>query len=173
MTCELPEVYRVRRPLHDDWRIPWLPAWVPQPWASIPRKWTGRCFPMPPRQIAGNAPLRWMTIQRGYPLAPGVEIEMLGGHRCSSNCTQGVPVLVLTPDPVPPIGCWTMQSVYSTWLDRWIPCFFAFTIRVPLIERFGFAPRRFHCNGPLKPDVTLGDWFWWFELSVTCPRIVP
>ncbi len=165
MTCELPEVYRVRRPLHDDWRIPWLPAWVPQPWALIPRKWTGRCFPMPPKQIAGNAPLRWMTIQRDYPLAPCVEVEMLGGHRCTSNCTQGVPVLVLSPDPVPPLGCWTVQSVYSTWLGCWIPCYFSICLRL-----FG---RRLHFNGPLKPDVTLGDWFWWFEFSLTLTKIVP
>jgi hypothetical protein len=36
-----------------------------------------------------------------------------------------------------------------------------------------FAPRRLHFNGPLKPDVTLGDWFWWFELSLTWTRIAP
>lgn len=157
MSCELPEVYRVRRPLHDDW--PW-------PFSLIPRKWTGRCFPMPPKQLAGNAPLRWMPIQQGYPLVPNVPCQMLNGHTCHTSCTAGsVPVLLLSPDPVPPLGCWSVQAVYSTWLSCWIPCYVAASFKL-----FG---QRVHFNGFLKPDVTPGDWFWWFECSLTWTKIVP
>ena len=143
-----PEAYK-KRPLHDDWTIPWLPTWM-QPWGRIPRRWTGLCLVMPPKQIAGNAPQRWISIQPGYPLAPGLTID------------EG---RVWGPDPVPPAGCWTVQAFYSVRLKRWVPCYFAMSVMV--------LGRRLHFNGPLKPDVTKGDFFWWAEISLSWVKPKP
>lgn len=138
----LPKVYAVDRPLHDDW------SW---PLSLIPRAWTGRSYPMPPVQLAGTAPaLLQKPRQIGYPIAAGY----------FWNATDVKPSTVCCPDPVPPIGCWTLQGVWCSWFGGfWLPCYFAFSVMV-----FG---RRLHFNGPLKPDLTLGDWYWWWEGSCT------
>lgn len=110
---------------------------------------------MPPKQVKGTAPAMLKKIRQvGYPIAPGYFTE----------ATNAVPSCVLCPDPVPPLGCWTLQAVWVDWLGGfWLPCYLAFSFKV-----FG---RRLHFNGPLKPDVTLGDWYWWYEFSLTWTKI--
>lgn len=135
-----PEVYKTTRPLHDDW--PW-------PFSLIPRRWTGLCLMMPPLKVAGNAEARWIPVQDGYPLAPDAQTRTReDGQR-----------EVWGMDPVHPAGQWSVQSFYSARLKRRLPCYYSFSKMV-----FG---RRLHFNGPLKPDVTKGDWCWWLECSLT------
>jgi len=135
----MPKVYKVDRPLHDDW--PW-------PFSKIPRRLTGYCFPMPPHKIAGNAESEWIARQDGYPLAPDAELNV--------NKSQ-----VKSMHPVHAVGYWSIQSVYV--FGRRIPCYISASTTL-----FG---RRLHVNGGIKPDVTWGDWFWWFEMSVTWTKV--
>lgn len=141
----LPEVYATVKPSHDDWLIKGIPRWL-QPWSYIPRSWTGLGLPMPPVQLAGTAPNRKIEVQENYPIwsVPEPDEETNKWY-------------VWGPDPVPPIGCWTLQGVRLGCLT--IPCYFALSILL-----FG---RRLHFNGFCKPDVTKGDWYWWFEMSIT------
>lgn len=132
-----PEVYKTNRPLHDDW--PW-------PFSLIPRRWTGLELMMPPHKVMGNASPRWIPIQEGYPLAPDALLNE-------------AKTLVWGMDPVHPMGEWSVQSFYSHRLGRRIPCYYSFSKM--------FFGRRLHFNGPVKPDVTHGDWFWWVEMSLT------
>lgn len=134
----LPEVYRTKRPLHDDW--PW-------PLSLIPRRWTGLGLPMPPVELAGNVQWESQSIQLNYPFH-GAYIGQ-------------PPFTTMLPSPVPGLGKWTIQGVKLGWLT--IPCYFAFSTKV--------FSRRLHFNGPLKPDVTSGDWFWWFECSLSWTKI--
>lgn len=143
----LPEVYKTERPLHDDWLIKGIPAWL-QPWAKIPRAWTGYCFAMPPKKVWGNAEPAWVLIQKGYPLAPDARLS---------------PNAVWSMHPVHPVGQWSVQSVYLMWLGFRVPCYFSFSRML-----WG---RRLHMNGGIKPDVTRGDWFWWFEGSLTWTKL--
>ena len=144
MENELPEVYRTQRPLHDDW--PW-------PFSYIPRRWTGLCLAMPPKKVSGNQEPRWIPVQEGYPLAPDADI------RVNSDGKREI----LAMDPVPSAGQWSIQSFYSFKLKKRIPCYFAFSKML-----FG---RRLHFNGPIKPDTTQGDWFWWTECSLSWTKI--
>lgn len=139
-----PEVYRTQRPLHDDW--PW-------PFSKIPRRWTGLELAMPPLRVVGNAQPRWIEIQEGYPLAPDAIVKMgLDGKRW-----------VWGMDPVHGAGEWSVQSFYSFRLKRRIPCYYSFSKMI-----FG---RRLHFNGPIKPDVTKGDNYWWVECSLTWTKV--
>lgn len=124
----MPEVYRLRRPLHDDW---------PLGFRWIPRKWTAFRFPMPPHRVAGNANTYLIDIQPGWPLAPDA---MIANGK------------VLSMHPVHGPGQWSIQSVWA--LGQRIPCYFSGSWLV-----FG---RRLHINFGLKPDVTMGDFCWWF-----------
>ena len=143
----IPEVYKTRRPLHDDWGI-----W---PFTRIPRAWTFFGLPMPPTICAGTSSPSNIPIQRNYPLAPDAILW--------SDPNSGE-LQVMSAHPVPPPGQWHILSVYIPRLGR-IPCFIATSIR--------FGAYRLHLNLGLKPDVTLGDWIWWFpEASFTIKRIL-
>lgn len=103
---------------------------------------------MPPHRFAGNAEPEWIKIQPGYPLAPDAKIE---GDS------------VMSMHPVHRAGQWSVQSVYFL-RKRW-PCYFTISFNA-----FG---RRVHFNGGIKPDVTLGDWSWWFpDASATFNKAV-
>ncbi len=153
MLGPLPEVYAKTKPLHDDW--PW-------PLSLIPRKWTGRGLAMPPKQIAGTAPLGFHEVQLAYPLAPVQTIRGALTQNGFETRPNGSP-FVCAPDPVPKIGTWSVQACWSQTFKAWIPCYVAGTFMV-----FG---RRLHFNGCVKPDLTLGDWYWWFEFSLTWIKI--
>ena len=147
MKDHFPEVYDTARPFHDDW---------PFPFSLIPRRWTGLCLMMPPTPVCGNAEQRWIPVQPDYPLAPDAVVQYMDYY--DGEKTVSIPH-VLSMDPVHPVGQWSIQSFYSALLKRRIPCYFSFSKML-----FG---RRVHFNGPVKPDVTLGDWYWWIECSLT------
>ena len=154
----VPEVYKTRN-LHDDWIIRGLPK-ILQPWTLIPRKWTFVGLPMPSFKIAGNADPAWIPIQQGYPLAPMAKIE--DRDYFDGKEVKRIPH-VLSMHPVHPTGQWSVQGVYVPKLQKIIPCYWSQSNMM-----FG---RRLHTNGPLKPDVTLGDWAWWLEGSFTWTKL--
>lgn len=138
------------RPLHNDWTIPWLPSWL-QPWGKIPRMRTAYLLPMPTKQIAGNVTPRWFPAQKDYPLVPGTEIKEL-------EYNGDVVPHVFGVDPYLNAGQWSIQAV---WLDgEWIECYHTSTKML-----FG---RKLSLNHGLRPDITLGDFMFWFpEINVT------
>ena len=142
----LPDEYKTKRPLHDDW------FW---PLSYIPRRWTGYPLPLPFKQLIGNSVERPRLVRPNYPLN-GSELTLEGGKSYISG-----------PDPIPPkpLG-FTLQAVKLRKL--WVPCYISFNIPVG----FGYC---FHFNGPVKPDMTNDvdadgkdkwDWYVWFEFSL-------
>lgn len=131
----LPEVYRTRRPLHDDWVFPF---------SLIPRRWTFWPFPFPPRKVCGSQQEEYVQIQKGYPMAPDARYW-------KPNDSYSEPTHVLS---VHPVGWgWSVQSCPFPLVGR-LPCYFQWTRKV--------LGRKLHFNIGLRPDVTLGDWGWWF-----------
>ena len=87
-----PEVYKTKRPLHDDW------VW---PLCYIPRRWTGIPLYMPSTKVCGNAEPRLIEVQPGYPLAPDAFVTVMPDGK----------TYVMGMDPVPPLGQWSIQAV--------------------------------------------------------------
>ena len=154
MTCPMPEVYKTKRPYHDDCAIAGIPAWLqPQTW--IPRSWTHVCLPLPFKKLAGNQELAWHRVQENYGLYPPkgtVEYKNDNGL-----------VYVLAPHPVPKPGQWSIQGYWSYRLKTWIPCYT--TKSAPVLGK------RLHLNGPIKPDMTYGDWACWLEGSLSWTKL--
>lgn len=166
----IPAAYAPGAPqyLHTDW--PW-------PLSLIPRHWTGRSFPHPPKQIAGTAPaMKERAAKPGYPIA--------WGYHWRQDLST-----VFGPDPVPEIGQWTLQAVWLSPKDAcwgfWVPCYFA-TAREVLGKRlfvscgplapvawlpFVFLPwwaaifAAFALMLQARPDVNTRDWYWWLEFG--------
>jgi len=158
-----PKSYSGNRWMHDDWAIAGIP-WQYQPWCWIPRRWTGLGLMMPPQKVCGSASSKYIEVQPGYPIAPDSAVL-----RGSWNVREGYLLpdpygdrdIVLSLDPVHKADDWSIQSVYLHLLHCRIPCFLSFSVK---IKRFN---RILHFNGPLKPDITPGDWYWWIECSLT------
>ena len=110
---------------------------------------------MPARKIDGTASPIWTPYQEGYPLAPETEIRILPWYDGNSMVGKEH---ILTMHPVPPLGQWSRQAA---WIDgEWRECFYSSKSVV-----WGYEVYR---NHGVKPDVTLGDFFWAFpEASLT------
>jgi len=90
---------------------------------------------------------------------PGTEIKLLdyyNGHQ-----TVQLPH-VLGVDPYLNPGQWSRQAV---WIDNeWVECYNTST-------RLLFG-RKLSANSGLRPDITLGDWMWWFpEVTLTWTKV--
>lgn len=156
MTNNFPKVYTGARANHDDW---------PFPFSLIPRKWTGIELMMPPRKVFGNAPVKYTEIQYGYPLAPDADVQRGGWGLKEGELLPyalGDKDIVLTIDPVHPAGYWSIQSAYFHFCHCRLPCYFSASIR--------FLGRVLHTNFGIKPDITVGDWYWWIEASLTLTK---
>ena len=140
----LPEYIKQKR--HDDWIFPL---------SYIPRRWTSWVLMMPPKIVFGNIQPRWQRVQPHYPLSPDAELKI-----------DNDKIYMMTPDPMPAPGGWSIQSVkLFKWLPR-IPCYISTT--QPL---FG---RNLDVNFGCKPDITWDgpgtdyNWHWAFpEWSIT------
>lgn len=135
---KMPETYRLRRPLHDDW---------PPGFRWIPRTWSAWFFPMGAFKIAGNRDPVWQLGQSGYPIALHASVKWEDGKW-----------YLLTMEPIHTAGGWSIQACEMvSWLPP-IPCYFTATYRRDNSNwLFSIG---------LKPDVTTGDWKWDFpELS--------
>lgn len=139
----LPEVYRISRPFSDDWALPWI-SWRLQPWCWVPRWWRFWPFPFPPRKVCGTQEEAYIDTQSGYLYAPDA---------------FKTPVLPNQIWSIHPVGWgWSVQSCWFPVLGR-LPCYFQWTRKV--------LGRKLHFNIGLRPDVTPGDWGWWFpEASI-------
>lgn len=187
--ADFPQVYK-DRPWHDDWSP--LPAWCWWLWplAWIPRRWTGLGLPMPPRKMWGNEPECLIGCQKGYPLAGDVEPDDL---QVFDDWQLGPVPQVWGINPVHSPGPdgsarWSIQGAWF-WGRRW-PVYLTWS-------RMVGGRRLHFNGGPLaplapvvasamalaglgwwslvpavmligcKPDVTVGDWWWWFEFSMS------
>lgn len=104
---------------------------------------------MPAKQIAGNVIPHWIPVQAGYPLVPDTEIKIMDYY--DGTKTIKTPY-IMAVDPYLKVGEWSRQAV---WVDgEWIECYHAATRML-----FG---RKLNVNVGLRPDITLGDFLWWF-----------
>ncbi len=198
MLGQFPKVYQGDRWLHSDWEPQWpaswpakLVLWLHRLWLPryIPRRLTGLGLPMPPHPVwtwkVGES--RVPVQDFAYPMAP--DADVVRGYYENGEFVKSPEGTwhVMTMHPVHDPGQASLQSVYVPWIKMRVPCYLS--ISLPL---FG---RRLHFNGgplaPLipvllalgwwklallaligcKPDVTPGDWFWWFEASFSFIKI--
>lgn len=111
-------------------------------------------LPLPGRQLAGNAPLRWYPIDIDYPMLAGEP------HVATYPGLLRAVRSVIAPSAILPVGCWSVQAVLIR--GRWWPCYFAAHFKL-----FGFGVQVF---GPLRPNLTPGEWGWTFDVFLHVTR---
>lgn len=152
------------REKHNDW----LPGFR---W--IPRRWTFYPFPVPAYLWKGNHQAEYIELQPGYPTMPGLSLHIGYYDQYGSfiYSADGKPHFY-GYSPVPKAGQWAILQAYMPGIGRVLPVYFAVSWIIPRWLPF-IGNKRFHFNGGLKPDFTLGDFGYWFpEASMTITKPV-